>query len=681
MNERGPASAERPAKRVRQACEPCRRKKAKCPGEQPVCSLCARLRQTCMYAGERRRSPVSGAPIPDIPATLVSEEDRLDGLEAKLGCVLDALEYVALPRPPVNMPQCTFNSIPPVTTTASMTLAVQDCPVVLPTWEKVLAIAELYLIYCDCQPLPLFHRDSFIAGLGGREPEIIYAILALAIRFSEDTYRDTEDLVKQINGYAEVARSLVMKRVSQGPVELSTLQCLCLLSLVDFTNGNTHRSNIHSNLAMNLAQCSNLASDIRGASPAIREERRRCFWSICLLNRLHGGDFTVMDFSEGELPPYPQSATKPPFISSPQTTRNDDRSAHMSDQGIVAYVTMLSQVYSRAARYVRLHGKPSSIPPWSAESEYSKVIALQMELETRVPYTHRFKVANIGDRSLEELQEHREYWGPWFLNQFLYHTILCLLNHPLLLSLSLRNFRSTIPEIFLQHISDLISSHTTWIIHFINFFQEKSFVVSDPFLGYSAAVVATIELQLSFTENAAIRKEKRNRFSTCVSFVRDLGRKWPHMARLADRLERLEGAVSASYQADGQHNQSLLIDLSRFWEILEYSSNSDADSARRLFGDSLYSKPPTVDNEVSQTSPLPEPYRLDEQQPRSRTPSRDYDGITTMFPAGADYGISAVSPQPLDLSNDEFSILATNFFSQGQDFLRVGEGRDDMGNF
>ncbi|PLB40370.1 Zn(II)2Cys6 transcription factor domain-containing protein [Aspergillus candidus] len=36
-------------KRTRQACGPCRRKKARCPGEKPTCSLCQRLGQNCSY--------------------------------------------------------------------------------------------------------------------------------------------------------------------------------------------------------------------------------------------------------------------------------------------------------------------------------------------------------------------------------------------------------------------------------------------------------------------------------------------------------------------------------------------------------------------------------------------------------------------------------------------------------
>ena len=110
-------------------------------------------------------------------------------------------------------------------------------------------MAELYLQYCDSQPLPLFHRESFLGSLESRDPEIIYAMIALSIRFAENTYHGLSELMKLVNGYAEVARNLVMRRISEGPVELSTLQCLCLLSLVDFT------SKTHTNSQQTTANC------------------------------------------------------------------------------------------------------------------------------------------------------------------------------------------------------------------------------------------------------------------------------------------------------------------------------------------------------------------------------------------------------------------------------------------
>lgn len=150
----------------------------------------------------------------------------------------------------------------------------------------------------------------------------------------------------------------------------------------------------------------------------------------------------------------------------------------------------------------------------------------------------------------------------------------------------------------------------------------------------------------------------------------------------AHRLQRLEDAVSATYQSDpGAQNQSLLIDLSRFWEILEYSSNSDTDSARRLFGESLYAGSSAAGAEVSQTSPLPEPFRLDAQEEDAPNLQSQSFSTNTVFP-NQDYPANPlVSPQQLTLSNDEFSILAANFFSQGQEFLRSGDNWDSVGNF
>jgi hypothetical protein len=111
----------------------------------------------------------------------------------------------------------------------------------LPPWEKMLEIAQAFLVYCDCQPLPLFHRQTFLATLGNRYPEIIYAILALAIRFCSPNLLNDADgnatsLHALVPSYVEAARERVIKRVLSGPVEISTLQSLCLLSMVDYTS-------------------------------------------------------------------------------------------------------------------------------------------------------------------------------------------------------------------------------------------------------------------------------------------------------------------------------------------------------------------------------------------------------------------------------------------------------------
>ena len=63
---------------------------------------------------------------------------------------------------------------------------------------------------------------------------MIFSLLALTLRFIEDPQlRDNQSNL--IRGYVEAARTLISKKIFDGTIELSTIQSLCLLSLVHFT--------------------------------------------------------------------------------------------------------------------------------------------------------------------------------------------------------------------------------------------------------------------------------------------------------------------------------------------------------------------------------------------------------------------------------------------------------------
>jgi hypothetical protein len=290
---------------------------------------------------------------------------------------------------------------------------------------------------------------------------------------------------------------------------------------------------MHSSLAMSLAHNAGLNSETHAAISAPQmEERRRCFWSLYLLKRLHGADFMILDFSaDGNFPYYPATTGKIINYESQTNENSAVTSESPGDKGIVAYAIQMSEVWFKITRYAWRRGTPND-PPWSMQSEYTTVLAQQMDFETRMPFVHRFNPAKFSQRPLEELNSTRDYWGPWLLVQFLYHTNLCLLNHPLLISLRLRNFKGVIPEIFLQHTADLVSTHASWIINFIDMLDAKQFVVTDPFLAHCVAIVATIYLQESFVEDMSKRKEKQDHFEKCLKFIRGFGPYWPHVGRI-----------------------------------------------------------------------------------------------------------------------------------------------------
>lgn len=92
---------------------------------------------------------------------------------------------------------------------------------------------HLYLTWCHNQPLAMFNKDTFAESLPERDHELILALQALAFRFPPGSL--TPQRCEQLGSMAKEARYIAMNRVTDGQVRPSTLQTLCLLSLIDFT--------------------------------------------------------------------------------------------------------------------------------------------------------------------------------------------------------------------------------------------------------------------------------------------------------------------------------------------------------------------------------------------------------------------------------------------------------------
>lgn len=302
-------------------------------------------------------------------------------------------------------------------------------------------------------------------------------------------------------------------------------------------DGNSVRASMYKSLAMDLSQSSGLSAEYsRNVLDHAVEERSRCYWSVVLLENLYSypaGSFTFV--VDERTPKIPQSPDQPLGTSSEITDaaleqpQSNGVSNEPSDLGILAYAIQLSGLWQRATRYAHRRGKSTTLPAWSAQSEYALITAQLMEIETGMPYKYRFRPSRFAEQEPHQLQRNRAFWAPWLLVQLLYHSILCLINHPLLLSLRLRNFRVTmVPEIFLQHTADLTSTHTEWIVHLLDQCREKDFMLSDPFLIHCAAIAATIYLQQSFTDDHTVRAEKQDCFKKCFTFIRGMGHYWPY---------------------------------------------------------------------------------------------------------------------------------------------------------
>lgn len=84
---------------------------------------------------------------------------------------------------------------------------------------------RLYFDYCHRQPIWCFEREE-ISDYGAVPEHLLCSILALAARFS---YRKD-----QLQRYGAQARQLIMFRIVNGTVDITTMESLCLLSYSSF---------------------------------------------------------------------------------------------------------------------------------------------------------------------------------------------------------------------------------------------------------------------------------------------------------------------------------------------------------------------------------------------------------------------------------------------------------------
>jgi hypothetical protein len=670
------SSPERPPKRTRQACEPCRRKKSRCPGEQPVCSHCARLSQECSYAPIRpdgtapplhngdshlgTRGSLQSGHSPESQTA-----DRLSILEQGMAQIQSLLRAQSRPR------DSPLHDLPAESNIASRTGGSPNQDEA-PSWPEIQRAGELYSTFCDSQPLPLFSPEQWIDSLWSRDTEVIHALIALTERF--DTTKSVTARTQRYNDFLNSARKRVMKRVAEGPVELSTIQTLCLLGLIAFNGSYTAQASTYISLAMDLAQSAGLATEYAPTRPNLaQEERRRCYWTIVLLRNLFGNmagvsSFTVTDYT----PKPPRSAEQPAGSSSnitePGLQQQDGGRDYSSDLGILSYVTSMSEIWARTVRHARRRGKSQQPPPWAPDSDYQRILAQLMNFEPQMPYKYRFKPARFSEFENAELQDSRTFWAPWFLLQMQYHSILSLLNHPLILSLQLRSFRMTmVPEVFLQHTDDLLRTHTTWVIHLIDQHNIKNFQSTDPYPAYCVAIMATIFLQQSYSDDEEVRASKKEDFDKCLAFVRQAGLYWPRAAQLADKVEQFQQLVSASSQPNATAtNGNRYIDLRLFWDIIESCFASELPmGSENYFGSSLLSYR-TLHNaaEVVNGRLLPSPTRIERGHSAANTPVQPLPFGTNVRPAGAIPGV---------LLPADDQVLAQSYFAQGQDFVNLDD--------
>ncbi|KNG88525.1 putative C6 transcription factor [Aspergillus nomiae NRRL 13137] len=596
-----PADPKRERLRTRHACLNCRKKKTRCPGEKPACSTCVRLKQSCTYM-----------------AAATQQSDRLTHLEKKIDLILNGgerripfeqLDQDAFVAPPASSKVPQNDKSNETTPRYSQTnryqsqsgpsYAMKGIPSVELQQEKleipqstIAKAVDLYFELFHRQPIWCFDRQD-LESYSEIPSEIVWSTLELTSRFSRQ--RDQP-------GYGDSARRSIMHRITNGTVELETIESLCLLSYSAFIDGDWGQGQFYLGLGFQLCRSARIDRELTSPveNPLAAQRKKKLLWSLQSLEQFFSE-------SEGILGTAPE-VWRSFYVSTSADSAfpRDPGSSNSSDIGIWTYAAYFGWVWSRVREYVSECFHNQMTEPWRLDSMYAKVLADMTEIENQVPWCHRYDSAKFYERRADEISLNRDYWIPWIKLQFTWHTSLIVLNHPFLYIMASQHQPNlAIPNTFWRKSSELVLLHATWIVRMIDMTLEKHIKLVDPFYAHAAAIAATVHLYFCCAADPRLKQKSKTDFVKCKTFLKRFAWFSPACEALLQSLDKITEIASGSDRMDDDWAPTrIYLSIPLMWGILQFNVSPSPNMSSKptaLFHSSLTSTPASKGTEHSQT--------------------------------------------------------------------------------
>ena len=302
-------------------------------------------------------------------------------------------------------------------------------------------------------------------------------------------------------------------------------------------DGNIQLGQFDLGLALQLCRSAMLdLTHVYTTADVATERKKRLFWSLQVLEQFYGRQTGLLSIPTTIWRPvYPGRARDQIEIdpSAPPLPRDELGCSGPSELGVWNTGINLGWVWSQVRKYVSDCSHNIMKEPWRHDSMYAMVLSDFMETENRVPICHRYDSVKFYERTEEELRSNRDYWAPWLKEQFTYHAIHTVLNHPFLYIIGAQhNPNLAIPNTFWRRSSELALLHSTWVVRMIDMVVDKLIPLVDPFFGHIAAIAATVHLYYCCAASARLRHKSNVDFAKCRKFLKSFSPISPACAAL-----------------------------------------------------------------------------------------------------------------------------------------------------
>lgn len=456
-------------------------------------------------------------------------------------------------------------------------------------------------MHCQNQPYCYFVESSFRQRLEeGTFPNyLLFSFLAVAIRFSHHPFfENSHDEATEC--YARLAWADIYKQSfsEDHNVNLSTVQAANILAVVDFVRGRHKLAWVKIGLSVRFAQSLHLNTEPEDHYSSIeREERRRTFWSVYLLDKLvspgrHRPPTLLDEDCFLRLPSNDRATTSAPTLA---LLNEIPDVAPLEKDDHFAKTIFMASVLGRVVRFGFQQTSGGSCVPWDSRSEYAHIHGILLSFETYSDAADSsFATALDRDFTSNDLVDF-PLSGHFCFSHALYHLNHCLLHHPFLLRQRLKRHRSIkVPPSFLREAIQRSDDHATHLVTMLQALQARGYVAYPSFYGYCAMVAGVIHRLHTANENAVGQTVAAELFDACINFLGANAGPWDHYRRMSVALQNFCPTPSAatellSYSLNQDHTAAE--DIERLWNLIDYGWLSDSARPTTSRTSSTVSKP------------------------------------------------------------------------------------------
>ncbi|KAM0326528.1 hypothetical protein ACHAQA_006397 [Verticillium albo-atrum] len=452
------------------------------------------------------------------------------------------------------------------------------------------AVFRDYFKYAHNQPYSFFHESKFWERLdAGELPDhLLLAVLSHALRFSGNQFfRDRTKSMAKL--FANMAWKAIVYLYFQerADANLAAVQTITLLSIYDFTAGHDRHDSawVKIGLAVRMAQDLRLMmDDPTTLGNAEKEERRRVFWSVYMLDRLascaRARPPAVLEASCHLSLPCEEHLWIADFPSSNFKLEDVAKNRLLVGQhpGHPALVVAMTSILGRCTQCMmqNVNVRPRQ-PPWDGSSDYATISSdlLTCEGYFEQPIEEALAICRVANGS--EIDP--TLAGPLIFSHVLFMLSHCILSQPFLLGERVSSSHGKPPSTFLSRALDNGYEYAKRIIHLIRDAKRAGHIARGSFYGYCVVMAGTIHAIGLFSARQSIRDESAACLSLCRGELAELSQYWAScqsmghalekLARCAHRYAQLNNAASLAEPLE-QADRDLM------WSILDYSTLSSA---------------------------------------------------------------------------------------------------------